>query len=64
MLRIAQQTPMSGQQSEPDRFARESFGGIAPALRGGAMSIAGIAPALRGGAMSMRTCRRVSSGRP
>jgi TRAP-type transport system periplasmic protein len=28
-------------------------GGIAPALRGGAMSIGGIAPALRGGAMSI-----------
>jgi cell division septation protein DedD len=30
-----------------------SSGGIAPALRGGAMSSGGIAPALRGGAMSM-----------
>jgi NAD+ synthase (glutamine-hydrolysing) len=29
-----------------------AFDGIAPALRGGAMSIDGIAPALRGGAMS------------
>jgi hypothetical protein len=30
-----------------------SFNGIAPALRGGAMSSGGIAPALRGGAMSV-----------
>jgi hypothetical protein len=31
----------------------QTFGGIAPALRGGAMSIGGIASALRGGAMSI-----------
>jgi hypothetical protein len=30
-----------------------AVGGIAPALRGGAMAVGGIAPALRGGAMAV-----------
>jgi hypothetical protein len=35
------------------RFSLGSLGGLAPALRGGAMLIGGLAPALRGGAMLM-----------